>query len=179
MIIARWVFFNSMLPSSTETTMALCIRGKPMQVILNSPLMLVTSMAISILMWSRQEIYILLGVSKYHYILTEAEFSGSRAIGFNPILSLFMAVLINGAMSYPTLPVSLTVINEDDCCWLSANGLVLILMFGICTELDTVAFFPNLHLQYAQSQAWKWLWNLRYWGQVIFLTNIKYVHCKI
>ncbi|KAM1216494.1 hypothetical protein ACFX2I_012731 [Malus domestica] len=31
-------------------------------------------------------------------------FTGCRAIGFNPIVALFMAVLINGAMSYPTLP---------------------------------------------------------------------------
>ncbi|KAM2039260.1 hypothetical protein PS1_012948 [Malus domestica] len=31
-------------------------------------------------------------------------FTGCRAIGFNPIVAVFMAVLINGAMSYPTLP---------------------------------------------------------------------------
>ncbi|THU69198.1 hypothetical protein C4D60_Mb08t11880 [Musa balbisiana] len=31
-------------------------------------------------------------------------YAGSRAIGFNPILSLIMAILINGALSYPSLP---------------------------------------------------------------------------
>nr|XP_028947461.1 peroxygenase-like [Malus domestica] len=31
-------------------------------------------------------------------------FTGCRAIGFNPIVAVFMSVLINGAMSYPTLP---------------------------------------------------------------------------
>ncbi|TQE09580.1 hypothetical protein C1H46_004799 [Malus baccata] len=31
-------------------------------------------------------------------------FTGCRAIGFNPIVAVFMAVIINGAMSYPTLP---------------------------------------------------------------------------
>ncbi|PKA55057.1 Peroxygenase [Apostasia shenzhenica] len=31
-------------------------------------------------------------------------YEGCRAIGFNPLMSLIMAVLINGAMSYPTLP---------------------------------------------------------------------------
>ncbi|KAE8686742.1 Peroxygenase [Hibiscus syriacus] len=32
-------------------------------------------------------------------------YAGFRAIGFNPISSLTISVLINGAMSYPTLPV--------------------------------------------------------------------------
>ncbi|XP_008801250.1 peroxygenase-like [Phoenix dactylifera] len=31
-------------------------------------------------------------------------YSASRAIGFNVIISLLMAIVINGAMSYPTLP---------------------------------------------------------------------------
>ncbi|KAM1984919.1 hypothetical protein ACFX16_013128 [Malus domestica] len=31
-------------------------------------------------------------------------FTGCRAIGFNPIVAVFMSVLVNGAMSYPTLP---------------------------------------------------------------------------
>ncbi|KAE8734269.1 Peroxygenase [Hibiscus syriacus] len=31
-------------------------------------------------------------------------YAGMRAIGFNPIASLIVSILINGAMSYPTLP---------------------------------------------------------------------------
>lgn len=33
-------------------------------------------------------------------------FLGLRAIGFNMVASLIMAILINGALSYATLPVS-------------------------------------------------------------------------
>ncbi|WOL09948.1 peroxygenase-like isoform X1 [Canna indica] len=31
-------------------------------------------------------------------------YAGARAIGFNPIMSVMMAIMINGSMSYPSLP---------------------------------------------------------------------------
>lgn len=94
--------------------------------------------------------------------LTSANDAGCRALGFNMILSLLIALVVNGTMSYATLPVStklrsmhvvFNLVHAINPCLFFPCPSVLYVF--VVVGVAAVPSLPDLRPQHPQEQAWQ------------------------